>query len=228
MPNIKLRSSDEEIIEVDIKVAKMSRTIRTMMENLGIGLWHEDDDLEQVLPLLEVVSAILKKVLEWAAHHKDDAHNLDNLSPEGEDEVLFMEPEFRGSLFTTEWDKRWFLQVDHPTLLDIMQAANYLDIIVLLDVASGQLSDRLFTNTFADLMKGKTPEEIQDTSSIKKDATPKKDEEQAQKECEEKMLELTLTSKTNGASAPPAGAATSSSSSSSMAPEEISVHEEDE
>ena len=32
MPNIKLRSSDEEIIEVDIEVAKMSVTIKTMME----------------------------------------------------------------------------------------------------------------------------------------------------------------------------------------------------
>ena len=117
------------------------------------------------MPLLKVDSAILKKVLEWAAHHKDDAHNLDNLSPEGEDEVLFMDPEIRAMLFTTEWDKRWFLQVDHPTLFDIIQAANYLDIMILLDVASGQLSDRPI-DTFADLIEGKTPEEIQEIFCI--------------------------------------------------------------
>ena len=165
MPNIKLRSSDGEIIEVDIGVAKMSGTIKAMMENLGID---EDEDVEEELPLLKVDSAILKKVLEWAARHKDDPQP----TPEEEELMRSYEPEIRARLLTTEWDRR-FLQVDQPTLFDLIQAANYLDIKVLLDVA---------TITLADMIKGKTPEEIQDTFSIKKNTTPtKEEEEQVQK-----------------------------------------------
>merc|ERR1712039_284691 len=174
MPNIKLRSSDEDIIEVDIEVAKMSRTIRTMMENLGID---ESEDVEEELPLLKVDSVILKKVLEWATHHKDDPQPTPE--EEEEEDFLILEQEQRITIRITEWDRR-FLQVDQPTLFDIIQAANYLDIKVLLDVA---------TITLADLIKGKTSKEIQDTFSIKKDATPKEEEEeeQAQKEkCEER------------------------------------------
>ena len=174
MPNIKLRSSDEEIIEVDIEVAKMSRTIRTMMENLGID---ESEDVEEELPLLKVDSVILKKVLEWAAHHKDDPQPTPE--EEEEEDFLNLEQEQRITIRMTEWDRR-FLQVDQPTLFDLVNAANYLDIKVLLDVA---------TITLAAMIKGKTPEEIQDTFCIKKDATPKEEEEQAQKEkceCEER------------------------------------------
>merc|ERR1712039_708304 len=164
----KLRSSDEEVIAVDIEVARMSRTIRTMMENLGID---ESEDVEEELPLLKVDSAILKKVLEWAAHHKDDPQPT---LEEEEEDFLNLEQEQRITIRMSEWDRR-FLQVDQPTLFDIIQAANYLDIKVLLDVA---------TITLADLIKGKTSTEIQDTFSIKKDATPKEEEEQAQRKCE--------------------------------------------
>jgi len=66
MPNIKLRSSDEETIEVDFEVARMSRTIRTMIANMGID---EDEDVEELL-LLKVDSVILKKVFEWAARNE--------------------------------------------------------------------------------------------------------------------------------------------------------------
>ena len=165
MPNIKLRSSDGEIIEVDIVVAKMSGTIKAMMENLGID---ESEDIEEELPLLKVDSAILKKVLEWATQHKDDPQP----TPEEEEELLNLEQEQRITIRMSEWDRR-FLQVDQPTLFDLIQAANYLDIKVLLDVA---------TITLADMIKGKTPDEIQDTFSIKKNTTPtKEEEEQVQK-----------------------------------------------
>lgn len=66
-PTIKLQSSDGEIFEVEVEVAKSSVTIKTMLEDLGM-----DDDEDEVVPLPNVNSTILKKVIQWATYHKDD------------------------------------------------------------------------------------------------------------------------------------------------------------
>eukprot|EP00069_Balaena_mysticetus_P009981 bmy_06513T0 len=68
IPSIKLQSSDGEIFEVDVEIAKQSVTIKTMLEDLGMD---DEGDVDPV-PLPNVNAAILKKVIEWCTHHKDD------------------------------------------------------------------------------------------------------------------------------------------------------------
>lgn len=65
MPTIKLQSSDGEDFPVDVEIARCSLTIKTMLEDLGM-----EDNEEETIPLPNVNSAILKKVLVWATHHK--------------------------------------------------------------------------------------------------------------------------------------------------------------
>ena len=67
MPLIKLQSNDGRVFPVDVEVARMSMTIRAMLENLGIE--EEEDEL---VPLPNINAAILSKVITWATHHKDD------------------------------------------------------------------------------------------------------------------------------------------------------------
>lgn len=162
MPSIKLQSCDSEIFTIDYEVAKCSATIKTMVEDLGL----EEGD-EEIVPLPNVNSAILRKVIQWATYHKDDP-------PLPEDE----ENKEKRTDDISSWDSD-FLKVDQGTLFELILAANYLDIKGLLDVTC---------KTVANMIKGKTPEEIRKTFNIRNDFNPA-EEEQVRKEnewCEDK------------------------------------------
>lgn len=60
---VRLQSSDGKEFKVDLKIAKVLGTVKTMFEDLG-----EEDD--EPIPLPNVESKILEKVIEWATHHK--------------------------------------------------------------------------------------------------------------------------------------------------------------
>ncbi|KAL7985748.1 hypothetical protein Chor_010914 [Crotalus horridus] len=167
MPSIKLQSSDGEIFEVDVEIAKQSVTIKTMLEDLGMDDEGDDDPV----PLPNVNAAILKKVIQWCTHHKDDP-------PPPEDD----ENKEKRTDDIPVWDQE-FLKVDQGTLFELILAANYLDIKGLLDVTC---------KTVANMIKGKTPEEIRKTFNIKNDFT---EEEEAQFVVK---LMLQYAKKTNG------------------------------
>ncbi|OUS44936.1 Skp1 family, dimerization domain-domain-containing protein [Ostreococcus tauri] len=102
-----------------------------------------------MVPLPNVSSKILAKVIEYAKFHVD-------AKKANEAEAKIKE-------FNTE-----FVKVDQATLFEIILAANYLNMKGLLD---------LTCMTVANMMKGKTPEEIRKTFNIKNDFTPEEEEE---------------------------------------------------
>uniref|UniRef100_A0ACD5YCS4 Uncharacterized protein n=2 Tax=Avena sativa TaxID=4498 RepID=A0ACD5YCS4_AVESA len=141
-----LKSSDNEEFEVSESVAMKSQTIKHMIE---------DDCANNVIPLPNVSSKILSKVIEYCTKHVEKA------AGEAERDTKAAETE----LGTYDAD---FVKVDQATLFDLILAANYLDIKELLD---------LTCQTVADMIKGKTPEEIRKTFNIKNDFTPEEEEE---------------------------------------------------
>ncbi|XVE48847.1 hypothetical protein DITRI_Ditri01bG0034800 [Diplodiscus trichospermus] len=143
---IMLKSSDGEAFEVDEAVAVQSQTIKHMIE---------DDCADNEIPLPNVTSKILSKVLEYCKKHVDAAAAAATDKEKGADEEL------------KAWDAD-FVKVDQNTLFDLILAANYLDIKSLLD---------LTCQTVADMIKGKTPEEIRKNFNIKNDFTPEEEEE---------------------------------------------------
>jgi len=158
---IKLKSSDGEVFEVDVEVAKQSVTIKTMLEDLGVG---ESND--EIVPLPNVNSTILKKVLLWANFHKNDPPTIEDENRDKRTDDI------------CSWDAE-FLKVDQGTLFELILASNYLDIKGLLNVTC---------KSVANMIKGKTPEEIRKTFNIANDFSPM-EEEQVRKEnewCEEK------------------------------------------
>ncbi|KAK1644059.1 hypothetical protein QYE76_061864 [Lolium multiflorum] len=143
---ITLKSSDNEVFEVEEAVAMESQTIRHMIE---------DDCADNGIPLPNVNAKILSKVIEYCSKHVQAAN------PAAAD----------GGPAPAEDLKNWdaeFVKVDQATLFDLILAANYLNIKGLLD---------LTCQTVADMIKGKTPEEIRKTFNIKNDFTAEEEEE---------------------------------------------------
>ncbi|CAN8240127.1 unnamed protein product [Cochlearia groenlandica] len=151
---IVLKSSDGESFEVDQAVALQSQTIAHMVE---------DDCVDNGVPLPNVTSKILAKVIEYCKKHveasasKTDAAAaavVDAAGASSDDDLK-------------AWDAE-FMRIDQATLFELILAANYLNIKNLLD---------LTCQTVADMIKGKTPEEIRATFNIKNDFTPEEEEE---------------------------------------------------
>ncbi|AAW41368.1 E3 ubiquitin ligase complex SCF subunit sconC [Cryptococcus neoformans] len=153
-----LTTSDDEQFTVEKIVAERSAMIKSMMEDLG-------DQEGQPIPLPNVSSSVLTKILEYCDHHKNDP------LPTGD--ANDADDSRRKTSEIGDWDARW-IQVDQEMLFEIILAANYLDIKPLLDVGC---------KTVANMIKGKTPEEIRKLFNITNDFTPE-EEEQIRKENE--------------------------------------------
>ncbi|OMO97849.1 SKP1 component [Corchorus olitorius] len=139
---ILLQSSDGETFEVEEAVAVESQTIKHMIE---------DGCADTEIPLPNVTSQTLSKVLEYCKKHVEAAADKEK-KPEDDMKA---------------WDTE-FMKVDQNTLFDLILAANYLNIKGLLD---------LTCRTVADMMKGKSPEEIRKTFNIINDYTPEEEAE---------------------------------------------------
>ncbi|KAG0368909.1 putative negative regulator sulfur controller-3 [Gamsiella multidivaricata] len=147
--SITLQSSEMQEFKVDKEVAQRSVLIKNMIEDVG--------ESEAPIPLPNVSAAVLAKVIEYCEHHRNDPEQV----PDESDDPR------KRSNDIEEWDMK-FIQVDQEMLFEIILAANYLDIKPLLDVGC---------KTVANIIKGKTPEEIRKTFNIVNDFTP---EEEAQ------------------------------------------------
>ncbi|KAH7578715.1 Skp1 family, dimerization domain [Nakaseomyces glabratus] len=113
----------------------------------------EDEDDEIVMPVPNVRSSVLQKVIEWAEHHRDS-----NFPDEDDDDS-------RKSAPVDAWDRE-FLKVDQEMLYEIILAANYLNIKPLLDAGC---------KVVAEMIRGRSPEEIRRTFNIVNDFTPEEE-----------------------------------------------------
>ncbi|KAF5514620.1 E3 ubiquitin ligase complex SCF subunit scon-3 [Colletotrichum fructicola] len=148
-----VQSNDSITLPVDRVVAERSMLIKNMLEDVG------DDAISQEnpIPIPNVNEAVLRKVIEWCEHHRNDPP----VNADEENDARKKTTEIE------EWDQK-FMQVDQEMLFEIILASNYLDIKPLLDVGC---------KTVANMIKGKSPEEIRKTFNITNDFTPEEEEQ---------------------------------------------------
>ncbi|XP_059643776.1 SKP1-like protein 1A [Cornus florida] len=111
----------------------------------------EDDCADSIIPLPNVTGNILSKIIEYSKKHVETLKSEDNTS----NDVI------------KSFDAN-FVEVDQVTLFDLILAATYLDNKSLLDLTCQKV---------ADMIKGKTPEEIRNTFNIKNYFTHEEEEE---------------------------------------------------
>lgn len=154
---IKILTSDEFEIEIPLKIANMSKTIKNMIEEM--------EDCDSIIPIHDVTKEVFEQIIVYCNHHLNDPEDKRT------------EKEKKRTDNISEWDKE-FCSIDKESLFKIINAANYLDISGLLEITC---------KTIANMIKGKSPEEIREMFGIENDFTPE-EEERIRKEnewCEE-------------------------------------------
>ncbi|KAG7814032.1 hypothetical protein KL921_000306 [Ogataea angusta] len=151
-------TSDGDKFPVERKVAEKSILIKNMLKNLLPAEEEEEDDEDEdepiEVPTQNVRSAVMKNILEWCDHYKD--YNF----PDDE-----QDDDSKKSAPIDAWDKN-FLNVDQEMLYEIILAANYLNIKPLLNAGC---------KVVAEMIRGKSPEEIRKTFNIVNDFTPEEE-----------------------------------------------------
>jgi len=177
---VQLVSSDSETFTVSLEVALMSATVKGMLENIQTG--EEKDDIRSV-PLPNITSTALTKVIEFCNHYLTEKmtplqkplkeNNLRNLvQPYYADYVHELTVKAQAA-DAKGIDASIGDPETTPHLIDIINAAHYLDIKPLLDLTHAKL---------ASFIKGKTKEQIREDYNIVVDMTPEECA-QIEKEC---------------------------------------------
>jgi S-phase kinase-associated protein 1 len=142
---VNLISSEGESFNMPLEHASMSELVKTM--------YDEDGDAEEAqdIPLPNITTAILAKVVEFIRHHITDPL------------TGIQKPLKSPSL--TDMVQEWysaFIDIEQETVFEIMLAANFMDIKPLLDLTCAAIALKI---------KGKTPEEIRKTFNITEEWT---------------------------------------------------------
>jgi len=153
---IKLKSSDEKIIEVPEEVAKVSATIRDMMAALGLddreSTDASDTSDDAPIPLTKVTSNILEVVMKWCAQHVGDEEVDKEVDLDEDEDYDF-----------PDWDEDFIDGLEEEVLFEVILAADFLNIKMLLDLGCKRV---------ANILKNLSVEEIRKKYNIKNDFPP--------------------------------------------------------
>jgi S-phase kinase-associated protein 1 len=144
MSTIELETADGKTFKVESALIDEMLTVKHILSDLGEG--------KASISIGKVRGVIFSKIIEFLKYHHENPS--DPPKPGVRPEIC-------------EWDKK-FLDVDQSTLLELIVAAEYLNIKPLLTVGC---------RTVAGMIRGKTPDEIRATFNIVNDFSPEEEEE---------------------------------------------------
>lgn len=118
-PPLLLLSADGEVVPMPYDAALVSGVFRRMDYDCGVPKVGEH------IPISRVKGSILKRVVEWCTHHRND--------PVPPKDGHFKKGQWRPDEIPP-WDQQ-FLRLDDATLIELIQAAHFLEIQRLFEMA---------------------------------------------------------------------------------------------
>eukprot|EP00357_Protocruzia_adherens_P029157 CAMPEP_0115008186 /NCGR_PEP_ID=MMETSP0216-20121206/21733_1 /TAXON_ID=223996 /ORGANISM="Protocruzia adherens, Strain Boccale" /LENGTH=167 /DNA_ID=CAMNT_0002375487 /DNA_START=36 /DNA_END=539 /DNA_ORIENTATION=+ len=146
---ITLVSKDGEKIAVEAKIKEMSGLVKNILE---------DQDPTEDINVESIDSATLKSVVSYCEHH-----NYTNPEP-----LRKPLPSNKLEDFLDAWDNEFVTGFDDDGLLNVVNAANFLDIKPLVDICLAKI---------ACMFKGKSIEDLRKEYQIEQEFTPELEEE---------------------------------------------------
>ncbi|KAJ1652193.1 hypothetical protein GGF42_003173 [Coemansia sp. RSA 2424] len=157
---INLMTAEGAVIGVERDIIEQSGTIRNILSDVG--------STDKPIPIPNVSGPILTKIIDYCRHHRNDPTRRHARESNALEESDSSDAAIQRAIEQMDEFDHQFCRVDQGTLFDIILAANFLDIQPLLDLAG---------YTVANMMKGKSVEEIRSTFNIKNDFTAEEEEE---------------------------------------------------
>jgi len=141
---------DGEKLSVDLDVVNKSTILKNMIEDTG-----KDGDI----PIPNIQLPILKKIIEFCEHYKSS-------NPKEIRKPLASSKLTENNV--DEWDAAFIEMEKVDDIIDLVIAANFLDIESLVALGCAKI---------ATFIKGKTVEEIRDVFGIQNDFTPQEEQQ---------------------------------------------------
>jgi S-phase kinase-associated protein 1 len=146
---VALQSGDDKTFIVDTNTAKLSKTVSDLLEDIG--------HLGQAIPLPNVEGEVLAKVIEYCKYHTTEEPRFETQPKKDKYDCSNILP----------WDLE-FTKGGIKDLAPLYLAANYMDVAPLVDTMA---------KAIANLVKGKTPEEIRANFNITRDFTAEEEKQ---------------------------------------------------
>lgn len=127
---ITLISSDGDVFKTDGCIAKCSRGIKNKIEDCRMSTEGPK------FRLSTVNSAILRLVLKWADHHKDDPVQTEDVK---DLETVIFENVETVAIAAASWDAIFLESLDGKTLFDLVSAAKDLNMKGLFDLTLNKM-----------------------------------------------------------------------------------------
>ena len=126
----KLKSSDNVVKEVEIDLLMKSKLLKGLIED------YQGDDEE--IPLNEVDAKNLDLIIEYLTHYKDmEPKEIQKPFPERTDE------DFLKGILNDEWTYKYLTNQSLEGLINLVNAANYLQIDGLINIIAAKLAHEM-------------------------------------------------------------------------------------